>query len=101
MYRSKNYTVTVIYPGEAIFGFSYKMKPNETHEQVLEEIYSNFTKNAKDRSTVYSLKRRTFGINDIIRVEKTYYQRELHGWRKVTEEYVAELERSMTQRLYD
>jgi hypothetical protein len=101
MYRSRNCTVTVIYPGEATFGFCYKLNPNDSHDQVLEQVYNNFNKASKDLSSVYSLKKRTLGINDIVRIEKTYYQRELNTWREVTEEYVVELEKKLTQRSYE
>lgn len=98
MYRLKKCTVAVIYPGEAVFGFCYKVDPGTPHKQILDGIFHDFNTVPKDRSQVSSLKSRLLGLNDIVKINDKFYQRDIDDWREVTEKYAMEYDRQMSMR---
>ena len=87
--------VIVNYPGDRIV--KAKIEGHEPFE-VLENTFAAFNHGSgRECLEFLKSKMRSLSVNDLVRIDTTWYQCESVGWKEVTEQYVDDLEKAVIE----
>lgn len=87
----KKNLIHVIYPDEAIYSFA--VINDLSVEDNLERVFAEWNHGSGMECQLFvESKKRSLSVNDIVAVNGVYYQCRSFGWKKVTAEYVSNLE---------
>lgn len=88
------YNIAINYPGDGLISFNHET--NSDYDEVLEDVFGMFNRGSGSESKLFADSRmRSLSVNDFVSVNGQWYQCQGHGWKKVTDEYVDELEKSV------
>jgi len=83
--------VHVIYPCEKVISFIHES--DDTVDSILESVFAMFNHGSGVESEMFlNSKCRSLSVNDIVAVNGKYHLCESFGWKKVTAEFVNDLE---------
>lgn len=87
----KKNLIHVIYPADKVVSFVHYS--DDTVENILESIFGMFNHGSNSESELFlNSKCRSLSVNDIILLNGVYFQCLSVGWKKVTAEFVNDLE---------
>ena len=87
----KKNLIHVIYPADKVVSFVHYS--DDTVENILEVVFGMFNHGSNSESELFlNSKCRSLSVNDIILLNGVYFQCLSIGWKKVSTEYVNQLE---------
>lgn len=97
--------ITVIYPDSHKFAFIIEsnatMDNPDNHDYLLERVFAEWNHGSQVESELFLRSNvRSMSVGDIVLVNGTYYQCMPIGWKKVSTEYVVDLERRVHDHPY-
>lgn len=104
MYMNKpfKYKIEIIYPCDATFGLTRTENDELEDDYILEQMFGEWNHGSNQECEQFLIsKSRSLSVNDIVNINGRYYQCLSYGWKRVSEQYVRQLESDMMKLMMD
>lgn len=86
----KETNVVIKYPADRFFNVSME---GDTHPEILENVFAAFNYGSGREHPLFMASRaRSFSVNDLVQIDRVWYQCQSMGWKAITESEMIELE---------